>query len=127
MNFITNKQKGNSGLGMAIAYFSTNGYTVSIPLNDTQDYDLIVEKENLLQRVQVKSTGCIGKGNNYQVALKSCGGTSGKTNKTIIQTNVELLFILTANKEMYLIPKKEIRNKSTLSLCDKYERFKIYI
>lgn len=127
MNFITNKQKGNSGLGMAIAYFSTNGYTVSIPLNDTQDYDLIVEKENLLQRVQVKSTGCIGKGNNYQVALKSCGGTSGKTYKTIIQTNVELLFILTANKEMYLIPKKEIRNKSTLSLCDKYERFKIYI
>ena len=38
---------------MAIAYFSTNGYTVSIPLNDIQDDDLIVEKENLLQRVQV--------------------------------------------------------------------------
>ena len=37
MLFETNKQKGNTGLGMAIAYFSTNGYTVSIPLNDTQD------------------------------------------------------------------------------------------
>ena len=36
-----------------------------------------------MQRVQVKSTGCIGKGGNYQVALKSCGGTSGKTYKTI--------------------------------------------
>lgn len=46
MKFETNKEKGNSSLGIAIAYFSTNGYTVSIPLNDTQDYDLIVEKEN---------------------------------------------------------------------------------
>lgn len=40
MNFGTNKEKGNSGLGMAIAYFTTNGFVVSIPLNDTQDYDL---------------------------------------------------------------------------------------
>ena len=47
MKFETNKEKGNSSLGIAIAYFSTNGYTVSIPLNDTQDYDLVVEKENI--------------------------------------------------------------------------------
>lgn len=44
MKFDSNKEKGNSGLGMAIAYFSTRGYTVSIPLNDTQDYDLVIEK-----------------------------------------------------------------------------------
>ena len=58
MIFNTNKEKGNSGLGMAIAYFSTNGYVVSIPLNDTQDYDLIIEKNNVIKTVQVKSTGC---------------------------------------------------------------------
>ena len=125
MNFITNKEKGNSGLGMAIAYFSTKGYVVSIPLNDTQDYDLIVEKDDFLQKVQVKSTGCIGKGENYQVALKSCGGTKGKTYKTIIETNIDLIFILTEKKEMYLIPKSNITNKSTLSLCNKYEQYKI--
>lgn len=125
MNFKTNKEKGNSGLGMAIAYFSTNGYVVSIPLNDTQDYDLIVEKESILQKVQVKSTGCIGKGGNYQVALKSCGGTKGKTYKTVIDTNIDLIFVLTERKEMYLIPKSSITNKSTLSLCDKYEEYKI--
>ena len=125
MNFKTNKEKGNSGLGMAIAYFTTNGYTVSIPLNDTQDYDLIVEKENSLQRVQVKATGCIGKGKNYQVALKSCGGTKGRTYKTIVNTNIELIFILTEDKDMYLIPKEDIDNKSTLSLCNKYEKYKV--
>ena len=100
MIFSSNKQKGNSGLGMAIAYFSTNGYTVSIPLNDTQDYDLVVEKDNILQTVQVKATGCIGKGGNYQVALKSCGGTRGTTYKTILETNIDLVFILTAKKEI---------------------------
>ncbi len=125
MRFITNKEKGNSGLGMAIAYFTTSGYIVSIPLNDTQDYDLIVEKENRLQRVQVKATGCIGKGGNYQVALKSCGGTKGKTYKTLIDTNIELIFILTGQKEMYLIPREKINNVSTLSLCDKYEKYKL--
>ena len=127
MNFATNKEKGNSGLGIAIAYFTTNGYIVSIPLNDTQDYDLIVEKDNKLQRVQVKATGCIGKGENYQVALKSCGGTKGKTYKTIIDSNVELIFILTKIQEMYLIPKQDISNVSTLSLCDKYEKYKVKI
>ena len=127
MFFDTNRQKGNCGLGMAIAYFSTNGYTVSIPLNDTQDYDLIVEKNGILQRVQVKSTGCIGKGGNYQVALKSCGGTKGKTYKTVIETGVELIFILTEIREMYLIPKNQIVNSSTLSLCEKYAKFKVFI
>ena len=41
----TNKEKRNAGLGVSIAYFSSNGYVVSIPLNDTQDYDLIIEKD----------------------------------------------------------------------------------
>ncbi len=127
MNFITNKEKGNSGLGMAIAYFSTNNYTVSIPLNDTQDYDLVIEKNNVLKTVQVKATGCKRKNGVYQVALKSCGGTKGKTYKTIIDTNIDYVFILTENKEIYLIPKEEINNRTTLNLCDKYKKYRIEI
>ncbi len=123
MVFNTNKEKGNSGLGIAIAYFTTHGYTVSIPLNDTQDYDLVVEKENGLKKVQVKATACISKSGTYQVALKSCGGTKGKTYKTIIDTDVDLIFIVNKEKKMYLIPKKYINNKSTINLCEKYEKF----
>ena len=44
MFFSTNKENGNTSLSFAISYFCSNGYTVSIPLNDTQDYDLIIEK-----------------------------------------------------------------------------------
>ena len=125
MKFETNKEKGNASLGIAIAYYASNGYTVSIPLNDTQDYDLVVDKENELKRVQVKSTGCKTKYGNYQVALKSCGGTKGKTYKTVIETNIDELFIVTKDLEMYMLPKEEIENKSTINICSKYQKYKV--
>ena len=127
MNFCTNKEKGNSGLGIAIAYFASHGYTVSIPLNDTQDYDLIIDKENIIQKVQVKSTSCKTKYGTYQVALKSCGGTKGKTYKTLIDTNVDIIFIVTDQIYTFLIPIENITNKSTLNLCKKYSKFKVSI
>ena len=103
------------------------GYTVSIPLNDTQDYDLIVEKNNKLKTVQVKSTGCKTKYGHYQVALKSCGGTKGKTYKTFKDTNIDLLFIFTLDKEMFLIPKEEIPNKTTINITNKLKSYEVFI
>lgn len=47
----TNKDKGRAGLSLAIAYYGTQGYTISLPLNDTQWYDLIIEKDGLFQTV----------------------------------------------------------------------------
>jgi len=125
MKFITNKEKGNTGLGIAIAYYTSNGYTVSIPLNDTQDYDLIVEKDNKILKIQVKATSCKTKYGVYQVALKSCGGTRGKTYKTLVDTKVDEVFIVTDNIDIYIIPIEKINNKSTLNLCDKYLQYKV--
>ena len=34
--------QGNVGLGRAIAYYTEKGYTVMLPLNDTQKYDLVI-------------------------------------------------------------------------------------
>ena len=127
MDFNSNKEKGNTGLGIAIAYYSANGYTVSIPLNDTQDYDLIVDKNNILKKVQVKATSCKTKYNKYQVALKSCGGTKGKMYKTVIDTNIEEVCIVTNNMDIFIIPIEKIKNKSTLNLCEKYEKYRILI
>ena len=125
MKFNSNKEKGNTGLGIAIAYYSANGYTVSIPLNDTQDYDLIVDKDNILKKVQVKATSCKTKYNRYQVALKSCGGTKGETYKTVVDTNIDEVFIVTDSLELFRIPIEVIKNKATLNLCEKYEKYKI--
>ena len=125
MKFSTNKEKGNTGLGIAIAYYTSKGYTVSIPLNDTQDYDLIVDKGEKLYKVQVKATACKTRYGNYQVALQSCGGTKGKAYKTIINTNIDEVFIVTNNIDIYIIPIKEISNTTNLNLCEKYRNYKV--
>ena len=125
MKFNSNKEKGNTGLGIAIAYYSANGYTVSIPLNDTQDYDFIVDKDNILKKIQVKATSCKTKYNKYQDALKSCGGTKGGTYKTVVDTNIDEVFIVTDSLELFRIPIEVIKNKATLNLCEKYEKYKI--
>lgn len=82
-------------------------------------------KENVLKKVQVKSTGCKTRYGNYQVALKSCGGTKGKTYKTVKETNIDELFIVTKDLEMYMLPKEEIENKSTINICSKYHKYKV--
>lgn len=115
MVFDTNKQRGNAGLSYAIAYFGCNGYTVSIPLNDTQDYDLIVDDGTSLKKVQVKSTSQTKDGR-YLVSLKSCGGTKGAIYKTVKDTDIDLLFVLCSNKDAYVIPKEAITQCSTLTL-----------
>ena len=123
MVFDTNKEKGNAGLAMGIAYFGSNGYTVSIPLNDTQDYDFIVEKDGNLQTVQCKSTGSITQYGNYQLSVSSCGGTNGKRYKSVIHTNVDLLFALRGDGVMYVIPVKEIKNTNTINLTTEKSKY----
>ena len=129
MVFDTNKERGNAGLSMAIAYFGANGYIVSLPLNDTQDYDLVVEKNKKLYKVQVKSTGYKGSKNSYQLALRSMGGTKGTVYKRVKDTDVDLIFALDAEKNMFLFPKSEIMNvNSSISIStDPKNRFSKYV
>lgn len=84
-----------------------------------------MDKDNKLKRVQVKATSCKTKYGIYQVALKSCGGTKGKTYKTIIDTKIDEVFIVTDKLDIYNIPIEKINNKSTINLCSKYIEYKL--
>ncbi len=121
----TNKQIGNAALGTAIGYFTNEGYTVSIPLNDTQDYDLIVDIEGKLHKVQVKGTTFKTKYDVYQVSLKSSGGTKGKIYKTIKDTDVDLTFVACEDGQMFLIPKEALNNTSTLNIGKEYLEYRL--
>ena len=66
----TNKQKGNAGLALAIVYFGSNGYIVSLPLNDTQHYDLVVDDGTDTKRVQVKYTSKRNKNKKFYYQLQ---------------------------------------------------------
>lgn len=116
MIFETNKDKGRAGLALAIAYFGANGYSVSIPLNDTQWYDLIVEKDGKLYTVQCKATASAD-GN---IRLKSSGGTNGSVYDSLINhPALDFLFCINQNGTMFLIPFKDILengNTSTIAL-----------
>ena len=106
MVFETNKEKGRAGMSMAIAYFGANGYTVNIPLNDTQWYDLVVEKDGIFQTVQCKATGS----SDNAVSLKSTGGTKGAAYDFLLNHSVDYLFCLDKNQNMYLIPVQDLRD-----------------
>ena len=94
MQFNTNKEKGRAGMALAIAYFGANGYTVNIPLNDTQWYDFVAEKDGVFFTVQCKATGS----KDGRIDFRSTGGTNGGV----------YLFCVNQNMELFNIPIKDI-------------------
>ena len=118
MLLTNNKEKGRAGMSMAIAYFGSNGYTVSIPMNDTQWYDLIVEKDGVFKTVQCKATTT----KDNTIFLRSCGGNKGVSYDNVLDHPVDLLFCLDNAQQMYLIPVEEIRlsgNKKSITISKK--------
>ena len=125
MVFTTNKEKGNSGLVAAIAYYGFRGYTISLPLNDTQDYDLIVDNGKKLLKVQVKATGQRSEYGYTIVNVASSGGTSGKVYKTVKDTDIDILFVVTEKQELYEIPIEEVTTEKTLNLGPDRQCFRV--
>lgn len=112
MLFETNKDKGRAGLSMGIAYFGANGYSVNIPLNDTQWYDFVVEKDGKFYTVQCKATGSA----ENSIDLRSTGGTNGSVYDNVKNHPLDYLFCLDKNMNMFLIPGQDLPNNKSISL-----------
>jgi hypothetical protein len=121
------KKQGDVGLGSAIAYFTTNGYTVCIPLTDSQDYDLVVEKDDGLKKVQVKTTSQLKPSGGYEVGLRVLGGNQSWNGvaKKFDNSKVDLVFVLTNKNERYLIPAKDIEAQNSIVLGDKWSAYRV--
>jgi len=81
---------------MAINYFTIKGYTISIPLNDTQWYDLIIEKDGIFKTVQCKATFT----ENSKIDLRSTGGTKGSTYDNVLNHKDNLDYLFCVNKDL---------------------------
>lgn len=113
MNEINRKQIGRLGLSMAINYFTIQGYTVSLPINDTQWYDLIVEKDNQFFTVQCKATQT----ENDLIDLRSTGGTKGSVYDNVLNhSKLDYLFCVNKDLKMWLIPVKNITTSKQITL-----------
>lgn len=119
-------EQGNIGLGRAIAYFVEAGYIVSIPLNDCQKYDLIVENGGILQRVQVKTSAFQQNKSSWTVQLRTTSAnTKAYTARPFDKTSCDLLFILTDDMSMYCIPTKQINAVNSITVGNKYQEYRV--
>lgn len=130
-NAVNSKKQGDIGMCYAMAYYSRLGYTVSVPVTDSQDYDIIVDTGTKLNKVQVKTTKFIDKSKiskPYVVSIKTCGGNkSGNTMKTFSQNSSDLLFVMTDSGTFYEIPKANIESNTVVTLNKSMDKYKIHI
>lgn len=111
------KQKGDIAAGRAIAYFLSHGYEVCLPIGDKRNYDLIVEKDNVLKRVQVKYAGIYAQRGKCQAALRVMGGNqSFFSSKKYPDDAFELLFVHTERGADYLLPWASLKCRSVLNV-----------
>jgi hypothetical protein len=129
------RKQGDAGMGVAIGWFACAGYTVCVPLTDSQGYDLIVDDgEHGLQRVSVKTTTRktrLGRakdqsGSAYVVGLRTQGGNRSQFKvRHFNHLGIELLFVACDNGDRYLIPTGEFSEFSELTLGKRFDKFKI--
>ena len=121
------KVQGCIGLGQAVAYFTKMGYTVSSPLNDSQDYDLVVEINEKLYKVQVKTTTIKSKSGYYQPYIRqTCKNTRRNYTKAATELKYDYLFVTGDNLESWFIPKDKIKEiKTALTLNKEFDQYKV--
>ena len=126
-NATNSKKKGDIGLGVAIGYFTEKGYTVSIPLTDSQDYDLIVDIPDVgIKRVQIKTTEYKTKHGIYTINLSVKGGNrSFNTIKKFNWKNSDYLFVYTCDKRKFFIPTWETMPKGAMNLGKDKEKYRV--
>lgn len=122
-------QQGDIGEARAIYEFTKLGYTVSRPLHTHVPYDLIVDKDGILSRVQVKTSTYIAHESTqtYQVKVSTSGGnTKINIRKHFDASLVDMLFVLTADDRCWIIPTSEITSGTVVLVgTARYEQYQI--
>lgn len=113
------------GLGKAIEYFTSIQCPIAIPLNDTQPYDLIVDYNGKLSKIQVKTTRQLSPNNTYVVSLRNCGGNrTGKARAVSFDNSTyDYLFVYSGDEKTYLIPTDKIQAKTGFKLGEEWQKY----
>lgn len=108
-NATTSTKQGDIGEARAIYEYTRMGYSVSCPLADSSNYDLIVEKNSILYRVQVKTTRSRNNAGGWVANLRTFGGNRSGTNiKHRKKGDWDLLFVLTQDDRIWSIPEESL-------------------
>jgi PD-(D/E)XK endonuclease len=120
--------QGDVGVATAILHYSRQtGTTVSVPTTEHCRYDLIIEDDRGLSRVQVKTSSFNARSGVYEVQLRTNGANYTTKNRSVkISCNeVDLVFILTGNGHAYEVPSKRLEGMTTVSMSKGWLKFKV--
>ncbi len=85
------------------------GFTILQPINNNSSYDIVLEKDNVFTRVQVKY--CTPVNGKLRVELNR----PKRKTKSYLEREVDAMGVFDAtNEKFYLIPIKSIRTKSEI-------------
>lgn len=114
---MNSRKQGDVGTAFAIAYFVSKGYTVSLPISDSQPYDLIIETKGKCQRVQAKTCFKRNKFGSYEVQLRTVSNTRGKklTVRKLSKKNFELMYVVDGVGNHYLIPSAAVHDRNSIT------------
>jgi hypothetical protein len=119
---INRRQQGDLGEASAIEWFTRAGAVVSAPLGHSPDYDLIVDLGPGPLRVQAKTSTQIKitphGHERYPVALATNGGNQSWNHETKLfeASRSDLVFIIVASGQRWLIPSHEIDAERQIQL-----------
>jgi len=124
---MNSKERGDLAVGQAISFYISSGFEVCLPIGDKRNYDLVVEKNGELRRIQVKYAGLYNPKGRCYAGLRITGGNqSFHYTKKYGDDDFDKLFILTEKGEKYEIPWNQVRARNELSIeAKKYKKFRI--
>ena len=121
------KEKGDSAVGQAINYFISKGYEVCLPIGDKRHYDLLIEMNGAINRVQVKYAYFSKDKHKCVAGLRITGGNqSFNYAKKYPDDAFDILFIFTEKGERYAIPWKNVDCRNEIAIeCSRYKMYKL--
>jgi len=123
---------GSLAVIKAMEWFLERGYMVSVPI-EPAPYDLIVESEAGLKKIQVKSAGQKSRYGVWHTKIarkyydrKKSPSSNGKTVQAPYSPNdIDFFFIQAGDGVLYLIPRSVTGEKVTVYLNHVYQEFRV--
>ena len=119
--------QGDVGELSAIQWLGSVGAHIFVPLGHSPDYDLVVERDACLHRVQVKTSTCRSRGR-FVVALCTRGGNQSWNGvvKRLDATRCDYLFVHVGDGRRWFIPARALGGGSAIALGGpKYAEFEV--
>lgn len=106
--------KGNIGESETVAYFIREGYEVYLPFGTAAKCDLIIVKNNIVQRVSVKSTASKQKSGNYRVKIRQ-GKMNCLTPFNIYSSDILFIYIIPEGR-FHILQSKDIKTQFEITV-----------